>query len=76
MGLKSPSTYLFFLCALLHAGTKGLPIRVVQEQVAAIMSTDNVGAAHTTILTLAGPVWVKETPDEAAAALAAAKDCK
>lgn len=67
--------YLLFVCAVFHGGIKGVLIRIVQEQVVAIHASDD-GSAGTKISTMGGTFWVREAPEDVAAALAAATACK
>lgn len=74
--MRKIAPHLFFFCAVFHAGTNGTPLRLIVEQVAAIGTADKIGSAATAVTTLAGVFYVKETPEQVAAALAAATECK
>lgn len=67
---------LLLLCAVLH-GTNGEPVRINPDQVVGIK---RAGKEHegpfTMVQTVIVPFWVQETPEQVAAALAAATECK
>lgn len=79
--MRGVAPHLFFLCAILHSGAQGKLVHFVQEQVVAYGAladgTDKlVPGANAMIVTMAGTFYVKESPEQVAAALAAATECK